>query len=56
MMNEKYPLASDTDPDFDKPHPYMKSAYDGSARGFCRCDRERLHKIHDRKENDYIDA
>jgi hypothetical protein len=48
---EKYPLAMETDPDFDKPHPYCKSNGDGSTRGFCRCGRSRYDTIHtDQKE------
>jgi len=45
-MNENYPLASDNDPDFDKPHPYTKSWSDGSARGYCRCGRAKEDPIH----------
>lgn len=45
-MNEKYPLATKNDPDFDKPHPYTKSNFDGSIRGHCRCERPKEHPIH----------
>lgn len=45
-MNEKYPLATEGDPDFDKPHPYTKCYGDGSIRGHCRCGRAKEDAIH----------
>lgn len=45
-MNEEYPLAADSDPDFDKPHKYTKCYGDGSIRHHCRCERHRDDPIH----------
>lgn len=52
-MNEKYELAMECDPDFDKPHPYTKCWGDGSPRGYCRCGRIKGDPLHiDREVKD----
>lgn len=46
VLNERYPLAKDNDPDFDYPHSYTKSFGDGSVRYHCRCERDGGDPIH----------